>query len=91
VLAQALVSCGTCHAPGLQAAATRLHVQAADPLGTARGVALMVDPANPGGSRLLAKPLALLPHGGGSQIMPGGTQEQILTQWIDLLVQAQCN
>jgi hypothetical protein len=32
-----------------------------------------------------------LPHGGGSQIMPGGTQEQILTQWVDLLVQVQCN
>jgi hypothetical protein len=91
VLGQALVSCGTCHAPGLQAAATRLHVTAADPLVTARSVSLMVDPANPAASRILAKPLALLPHGGGSQIMPGGTQEQILAHWVDLLVQAQCN
>jgi hypothetical protein len=91
VLGQALVSCGTCHAPGLQAAATRLHVVAADPLATARSVALMVDPANPDGSRILTKPLALLPHGGGPQITAGGTQEQIITQWVDLLVQAQCN
>lgn len=91
VLGQALVSCGTCHAPGLQAAATRLQVTASDPLATARSVALMIDPANAGASRILAKPLALLPHGGGSQIMPGGTQEQILTQWVDLIVQAQCN
>jgi hypothetical protein len=91
VLGQALAACDSCHAPGLQAGATRLHVNAADPLATARSVSIMVDPANPSGSRLLQKPLALLPHGGGLQLMVGSTQEQILMQWIAFLVQAQCS
>jgi hypothetical protein len=91
VLGQAMTSCGTCHAPGLQADATRLHVIPSDPLGTARAVAQQVDFTNGSASRILEKPLAVLPHGGGAQILAGSTQEQILSQWVDMLVQAHCN
>jgi hypothetical protein len=91
VMGVALTKCTTCHAPGLQAAATRLHVTASDPLGTARAIALLVNPADPPASRILVKPLNLVPHGGGLQIMAGSTEQQILQQWVDLVVQAHCN
>ena len=91
VLGQALSSCASCHQPGLQAGATRLHVTPSDPLATARAVALFVDSTTPSASRILAKPLNVLPHGGGVQIVAGGTQEQILQQWVDLVAQAHCN
>jgi hypothetical protein len=91
VLGQALASCDTCHGAGLQAGATRLHVNAADPLGTARQIALLVDSENPPASRILEKPLNLLPHGGGAQLVVGSPEEQILTQWTELIAVAACN
>ncbi len=91
VMDQVLLStCVACHVPGGQAEAARLHVMRGDPLATARSVALLIDAANPGASLLLQKPLALVPHGGGQQITPGGTQEQILRQWVDLVAGGQC-
>jgi hypothetical protein len=91
VMGQALTSCTACHAPGLQAQATRLHVTSSDPLATARAVALLSDRTDPTASRIIRKPEMLLPHGGGQQFAPGSMPEQILTQWIGLLVQAHCN
>lgn len=90
VLGQALTSCTTCHKPGGQAEATRLHVTQ-DPLATARAISSLIDAADPTASRILRKPLALLPHGGGQQITVGSTQEEILNQWVDLVVQAHCS
>jgi hypothetical protein len=90
VLGQALSVCGTCHASGLQAAATRLHVAPNDPLATARATALFVDAANPSASRLLEKPLNVVPHGGGIQLAAGSAEAQALAQWVDLIAQAQC-
>jgi hypothetical protein len=90
VLGQALASCATCHAPGLQARATRLQVVAGDPLATARTVATMVDAADPPASRILVKPLAIAPHGGGQQLMAGVAPEPLLEQWVGLLAQAHC-
>ena len=91
VLGQALSVCTTCHAPGLQAAATRLHVLANDPLSTARAVSLFVDSANPSTSRILEKPLNLVPHGGGLQLDAASAEAQTLEQWVNLVAQAQCN
>jgi hypothetical protein len=91
VMGQALTKCATCHAPGLQAAATRLHVTPSDPLSTARAIALLIDAADPPASRILVKPLNLVPHGGGLQIMVGSIEEQILQRWVDLVVQAHCD
>lgn len=91
VVATALTSCIACHAPGLQASATRLHVTVADPLATARAVALMVDSANPSASRILAKPLGTMPHGGGAQLVAGTPAEQTLSQWVALVAAANCN
>ena len=91
VLGQSLQACRACHGPGLQAAATRLHVDENDPLATARSVAPFVDSASPATSRILEKPLNVLPHGGGQQIVPGSTQAQILRQWVDLIAAAACN
>jgi hypothetical protein len=90
VLGQALASCATCHAPGLQARATRLQVVAGDPLATARTVATMVDAADPPASRILVKPLAIAPHGGGQQLVAGIAPEPVLDQWVALLAQAHC-
>ena len=91
VLGQALTTCTACHAPGLQAAATRLHVAVTDPLATARAVALLVDSANPTASRILTKPLATVAHGGGAQLVAGTPAEQALSQWIALIALAHCN
>jgi hypothetical protein len=91
VLGQALQACDSCHAPGLQAGATRLHVDAADPLASARAIALLVDSASPSTSRILEKPVNVLPHGGGQQILPASAEEQILAQWVDLIAVAACN
>jgi hypothetical protein len=91
VLGQALSNCDTCHQPGLQAEAARLRVVPSEPLATARSIAPFVDAANPPASRILQKPLAVLPHGGGPQITPGSTAEQTLRQWVDLVAAANCS
>ncbi len=91
VLGQALITCTACHVTGGQAAMTRFHVTTGDPLATAREIALLVDSANPSSSRIRAKPLDLVPHGGGVQITDGSPQDQTLQQWIDLVAQAHCN
>jgi hypothetical protein len=87
----ALNVCGTCHASGLQAESTRLHVNLLDPLATARAIAPFVDSANPSASKLLTKPLYLVPHGGGSEITAGSAEEQALQSWIALIAAAHCN
>jgi hypothetical protein len=32
-----------------------------------------------------------LPHGGGQQILPASTQEEILVEWAGLIAAASCN
>jgi hypothetical protein len=91
VLGVALHACESCHGPGLQAGSTRLHVDPNDPLATARAIAPLVDSVSPSTSRILGKPLNVLPHGGGQQIVPSSSEEQILTQWVDLVAAAACN
>ena len=90
VLGQALSACTSCHVAGGQADVTRFHVSAGDPLATARSVAVLVDASNPNASRILQKPLDLLPHGGGTQITAGSTEDAILRQWVELVAQARC-
>jgi hypothetical protein len=87
----ALAACAACHGPGLQAGASRLHVNFGDPLATARQMAPLIDAASPATSRLLLKPLNALPHGGGQPILPASSQEQILLQWASLIAAAACN
>jgi len=87
----ALAACASCHAPGLQAQAARLHVLPGDPLATARTIAQLVDAADPDASRILRKPLNLVPHGGGAQLVVGSPQEEVLAQWVALVAEAHCN
>lgn len=91
VIGQAFAACTACHVAGGQADATRFRIATGDPLATARSVATLVDAAAPESSRILVKPLASVPHGGGQQMTLGSPEDQILRQWIDLLVQAQCS
>lgn len=91
VLGLALTSCTACHVPGGQASATRLHVTPNDPLATARAIAPLVDSTTLSASRVLEKPLNVLPHGGGQKITPGSPEEQALMQWVSLVAQAACN
>jgi hypothetical protein len=91
VLDDALTICATCHAPGFEAEAARMRIDLTDPLATARSVAPFVDAANPSASKLLAKPLNLIPHGGGVQVTPDSPEEQLLEQWVALVAAAQCN
>jgi hypothetical protein len=87
----ALNKCGECHGTGLQAESTRLHVNLIDPLATARAIVPFIDSANPSASKLLTKPLYLIPHGGGAEITAGSVEEQTLQQWIALIAAAHCN
>ncbi|MFN8543258.1 MAG: hypothetical protein U0807_03520 [Candidatus Binatia bacterium] len=91
LLGDALTACTACHVPGGTAGPTRLHVLVSDPLATARSIALLVDPASPTTSRIVVKPLLIVPHGGNQAIVSGSTQEQSLRQWVDLVTQAHCN
>jgi hypothetical protein len=91
VLDDALTICVTCHAPGFEAEATRLRVDLTDPLPTARSLVQFVDAANPPASKLLTKPLNLVPHGGGVQITLDSPEEMLLEQWVGLVAAAQCN
>jgi mono/diheme cytochrome c family protein len=83
--------CAACHVAGGQAAATRLRVVAGDPAATAHSTFAVIDPAAPGDSLLLSKPLARLPHGGGQQITEGSNEAQALAVWADLVAQADCS
>ena len=87
----ALNKCGECHGTGLQAESTRLHVNLIDPLATARAIVPFIDAANQSASKLLTKPLYLVPHGGGAEITAGSVEEQTLQQWIALIALAHCN
>ena len=91
VLHGALVACTACHVPGGQAADTRFHVDANDALATARAIVPFVDAANPDASTIVQKPLLLVPHGGGQQIVPGSTEETELRTWVALIAAASCS
>ncbi len=91
VLGVALVACKSCHEAGLQAGATRFRVDPTSGLATARSMALRIDSTNPTASRILQKPLNTLPHGGNVQITAGGTEDQILQQWVGFVAAAHCN
>ena len=77
--------CANCHVPGGAAAAANFRVTLGDPLATQASVGLQIDPANPSESRILTKPLAAVPHGGGQQLSPGSDPEKILEQWVNLV------
>jgi hypothetical protein len=87
----ALNKCGECHGPGLQAESTRLKVNLIDPLATARAIVPFIDGADQSASKLITKPLYLVPHGGGAEITAGSVEEQTLQQWIALIAAANCN
>ncbi len=82
--------CSHCHAAGGIAQATSFRVTPADPAATQASTNLQVDVANPSASRLLEKPLALIPHGGGQQIAAGSTEEQVLAHWADIVAAGNC-
>jgi hypothetical protein len=87
----ALVNCTACHIPGGQAADTRFHVATTDPLATARAIVPFVDSADPAASRIVQKPLLLVPHGGGQQILSGSAEETELRSWVALIAAAGCS
>jgi hypothetical protein len=93
VLGQAVSKCLACHVAGGEASAARLRLTTSDPLATARSIALQVDSANPSASRILEKPLGLLPHGGGidGALDATSTEAQTLTNWVNLVAAAHCN
>ncbi|HXJ32694.1 MAG TPA: c-type cytochrome [Candidatus Eisenbacteria bacterium] len=82
--------CQACHSATGQAAMTTFRVTPGDPLATQASVALHINVANPDASRILRKPLNLIPHGGGQRLVAGSPEEQILRHWVDLVVQGVC-
>jgi len=82
--------CSHCHAAGGIAQATSFRVTPTDATATQVSTNMQVDVANPGASRLLEKPLAMMPHGGGQQIAPGSAEEQVLAHWADVVAAGNC-
>jgi len=82
-------TCGACHVAGGAAQSTGFRVTPGDPLATPQSIDAFIDRTNPSESRILQKPLARIPHGGGQQLSPGGETEQILSQWVHLVATGQ--
>jgi len=83
--------CAFCHVAGGAAAATTFRVTAGDPHATVLTAAREVDAANPMQSKLLLKPKADLPHGGGQRVTAGSPEEQALIQWLTLVTAPGCS
>lgn len=77
--------CGSCHIEGGAAASAAFRVTSTDPIATMTSVALQIDKANPAESRILQKPLGVLPHSGGIQLLAGSEQYNVLQQWVNLV------
>ena len=82
--------CATCHVAGGVAQATSFRVTAGDARATEASALAFVEPTAPAASRILEKPLGHLPHGGGQRIAPGGMEEQVLRQWVELVSAPAC-
>jgi hypothetical protein len=85
VMGGVLNICAACHVQGGAAEHTTFRVVTGDPLATQASVALHVNVADPDRSRILEKPLAILPHAGGQRLAAGSAEEQILRQWVTLV------
>ena len=91
VMGGVLSICSACHVQGGAAEHTTFRVTMSDPIATQASVALQIDMNDPDHSRLLEKPLAILPHAGGQRILPGSTEEATLKQWAEMVAQGtQC-
>lgn len=77
--------CGQCHVPGGLAELTTFRVTPDDPVATAASAVTHVNAAAPLSSRLLRKPRAELPHGGGVQLEAGTPRDEVLRRWIELV------
>jgi mono/diheme cytochrome c family protein len=82
--------CAQCHVAGGLAEASAFRVTASDRLATLASALQQLDAAAPLASRLLQKPLATLPHGGGQQLVPGSAQADLLTGWVQAAVERSC-
>lgn len=91
VLARVLVPvCATCHAAGGQAGGTSLLVDTRDVAGTQARVAQQIDAGDPARSRLLQKPLGLVPHGGGVRLAAGSEEATILLRLAETVASGAC-
>ncbi|MCW5893474.1 MAG: c-type cytochrome [bacterium] len=91
VMARVLVPvCAACHVAGGQAGGTALLVDPGDVAATQGRVATQVDAAEPAQSRLVLKPLAALPHGGGRALAAGGDEAAILLAWATRVAAGGC-
>lgn len=77
--------CGSCHVEGGAAASAAFRVTAGDPIETMKSVALQITKTAPEESRVLQKPLGLVPHSGGIQLVAGSEQHTVLQQWVNLV------
>jgi hypothetical protein len=85
-------TCAACHVAGGAAQSTGFRVTPSDPIATQQSIDAFINRTNPSESRILQKPLAQIPHGGGQQLSPGSETEQILSQWVTLVATGQqCN
>jgi hypothetical protein len=81
--------CAACHVAGGSAQASNFRVNLSDPLATQNSIAALIDFGNPDNSRILLKPTAQLPHGGGAQLLPSSDEFGILKQWVQLVAAGQ--
>jgi hypothetical protein len=89
VMGNVLSICAACHVQGGAAEHTTFRVTMSDPLATQASVGLQINMADPDHSRILEKPLTILPHAGGQRLIAGSPEEQTLRQWVHLVAAGQ--
>ncbi len=89
VMGRVLTTCAGCHVVGGAAEHTTLRITLTDPLATQASVALHINKGDPDHSRILEKPLTILPHAGGLRLVAGSEEEGILRQWANLVATGQ--
>jgi hypothetical protein len=77
--------CANCHVAGGAAQQTALRIIPGDALATQHAVALNIDVTTPSASRILQKPVAAVPHGGGAQLQTSSEEYQVLEQWVNMV------
>jgi hypothetical protein len=81
--------CANCHTAGGAAQTTSFRVTSNDPLATQLSVSLHIDKAHPEESRILRKPLMVIPHAGNQQLVSGSDEYKILEQWVNQVATGQ--
>jgi mono/diheme cytochrome c family protein len=82
--------CAQCHVEGGLAATAPFRVTVGDAGATVLSALREIDAGDPSQSKILLKPRAALPHGGGQRLVPGSAEDDVLARWVALVTAPGC-